>query len=155
MYKTLSTMMTADETFATIARDPLSQKEYSVCGEMFFHPYTKQNLFLFQRRSHLEGMVATVRVRYHAVDEEEDEQTAMIHYDPVNERFTDQEGLTHLTTKEDYPIPLHMMGRNGMETLRLVLKERNTAWHSALEEALQAPQLVRSCMEHFLKMHFA
>lgn len=154
MHKTLP-IMTADETFATIARDPLSQKEYSVCGEMFFHPYTRQNWFLFQRRSHLEGMVATVRLRYHAVDEEEDEQTAMIHYDPMNDRFTAQEGLSHLTDKAYHPIPLLMMGKNGMEKLRLVLKESNPLWHSTLEDALQAPEMVRAFTDRFLKMYFS
>lgn len=120
---------------------------------MFFHPYTKQNWFLFQRRSHLEGMIATIRMSYHEVDEEENEKTIMIHYDPANERFTNQEGFSHLTDHD--PIPLQMMGRNGMEKMSLVLKEHNTVWHSALREIIEVPEMVRTFMDRFLKMHFA
>lgn len=144
-------VITPDEWMSATVSNDSTHEEYNVRVELFIHPYTHLPAASFLRWGRLEGMVATVKVMY---EEEDEHHVTMIHYDPMNDRYADMDGLQHLMTKEGLPVARLMPGKKGEETPRLVLKETKDAWSSTLEDVLDAPAPIYSVVAQFIQNLF-
>ena len=141
--------MTADLTH------PDTNVDYHVRGEMFVCPYTDKTVEAFKANPQYNGLVAHIFLTY-TVGSSEAIHRVSFYYNPLEERFLDEETFEDLQDKNTREVFLAMEGKQrGAKKARRVLHEAGPLCYiPKIADVVQGPEALAVFAKMFLQKVF-